>query len=103
MKFFQYLHAVERGGKFGTDGGVAVQLFAADDFGRPGGVSGFHHFECGVVSQEIAALHECHGMGVDFLEVVPIVFGEAKQAVRDAQFVFPHDGQPAVAKQLIVV
>ena len=53
--------------------------------------------------QELPALCQSHGMGVDFPDVVPTFVGQAQQAVRNAHFVFAHDGHAVFAQQVVVV
>ena len=99
----QHLHAVAFGCSFGADGGMAFQLFALDDFGTQCRVFAFHYFDLGVLAEEFAALHQGDGVGVDFGDVVPVFFGQADEAVRDAQLVFTYDLCAALPQQFVVV
>ena len=79
--FLQHLHAVTLGSGLGTDGGVSFQIFPLDDFGAEGGVFRFHYFHLRVLGKELAALHQCDGVGVDFRQIVPVLIGQADKAV----------------------
>ncbi len=52
---------------------------------------------------ELAALHQGHGVGIHLADVLPVVLGQAHDAVADAQLVFAHDGESAGPQQLVVV
>ena len=99
----QHLHAIAFGGCFGADGGVAFQVLLLDDFGTQGGVLAFHDLDAGMSAEELAALHQGDGVGVDFGDVVPIFIGQADKAVRDAQFVFAYNLCAALTQQFVVV
>ena len=79
------------------------QVLFFDDFRTEGGVFAFHHFDVGMLSEELAALHQGDGVGVHFRNVVPVFFGQANEAVGDAQLVFAHNLCTALAEQFVVV
>ena len=101
--FLQHFHAVTFGGGFGAYGGVSFQVLSLDNLRTEGGIFAFHDFDTGVLSEELAALHQSDGVGIYFRDVVPILFGQANEAVRDAQLIFAHNLCAALAEQLIVV
>ena len=79
--FLQHLHAVTLGSSFGADGGVSFQVFPLDDFGAEGSIFSFHYFHFRVLGKELAALHQCDRVGVDFRQIVPVLVGQADKAV----------------------
>jgi hypothetical protein len=56
-----------------------------------------------MLGQELAALHQRHGMGVHLGDGVPVVLWQTADAMGDMQFVLAYNGRPRVAQQLIVV
>lgn len=86
-----------------ADGGMSAQAFAADGLGGPGGIFGLHHLEAGMSRKEVAALHQGDRMGVDLRKRIPVVVGQAHDAVFDVQLVLSDDGHSAFTQQLIVV
>ena len=53
--------------------------------------------------QEVAALHQRHRVRIHLCDVLPIIFGETHDAVRDAEFMLAHNLHAAFAHQFIVV
>ena len=80
----QHLHAVDVGSVAVADGGVSVSLLAADVGCSTCRVGRFHYLQPRVSREELAALHECDGMGVHLLDVVPTLIGQTHDAVLDA-------------------
>ena len=58
----QHLHAIYLGCIAMADGGVSMKLTAADVGCRTGSIGHFHHLQHAVAGQELAALHQRHGM-----------------------------------------
>ena len=75
--FFQYLHSIERGCELGADGCMTMKLFAADFLSASSRVASFHNLHLWMAVQELAALHQGHRMAVDFLDIAPVVVGQA--------------------------
>ncbi|CDF21860.1 unknown [Prevotella sp. CAG:617] len=101
--FFQHFHAVERSRMLVADGGMARAVQAADVGSGAGRIFSLHYFQVGVLLQEFATLHQGYGVGVDFVEGAPVVFGQTHDAVFNVQLVFAHHGHAAHAQQVVVV
>ena len=82
--FLQYLHSVAFGSGTGTDGGVPFQVFPFDDFGTQSRIFGFYHFDTRVLVQELPALHQGNRVRVHLGNVIPVLFGQANEAMRNA-------------------
>ena len=80
----------------------SLQSFG-NHLGTTCGIFGLDILQRGMLSKELTALHESHGMRMYLGNGVPIVFRQAADAVRDMEFVLTNDRGSAVAQQLVVV
>ena len=86
-----------------ADGRPAVVLAFGNHLGAASGVVALHDAQLRVVLQVVACLHEGNGMRMHLGDGVPVVVGQAADAMGDVQFMLAHDGGTAVAQQLVVV
>ena len=82
---------------------MPFQVFFLDDFRAACRIFSFHYFELRMLIQKITALHQGDRVGVDFCQVFPAFFGQADEAMWDAQLVFADNLRTALSQQFIVV
>ena len=56
-----------------------------------------------MLGKEATALHQCHGMGVNLVDGIPVVVGQTADAVAYVQLVLAHYRGARVAQQLVVM
>ena len=100
---FQHLQPVEPRSLGMADGGPPAPAALGNHLRRTGRVLGLHVLHARMLRQEPAALHQRHGVRVDFLDALPVVIGQAADAVRDVELVLTDNGRARVAQQLVVV
>ena len=86
-----------------TDGGVSMQVLAADGGGCASRIVGQHHFVGGMGGQVVATLCQGYGVGVHLDDAGGVVLGEAEQAMLDVQLVLADDAHAALAQEFVVV
>lgn len=101
--FLQHLHPVDGRCGLGADGGLSAALMACDVGCGACRVLGLHHLQVRMLAEEVAALHQRHGVRVHLGERVPVVVWQTHNTVFDAQLMLAHDGHRRLAQQLIVV
>ena len=100
---FQHPQSVSPCGVGMADGSPAATLQSLYHLCRACGVLCLHSLQLGMVGQECAALHQCHGVRVHLGDGVPRVVGQTADAVLDVQLVFAHHRRARVAQQFVVV
>ena len=99
----QHLQSVEACRLGVADGRPAVVLAFGNHLGAACGVVAFHDAQLWVVFQVVARLHEGNRMRMYLGDGVPVIVGQAADAMGDVQLMLAHDRGSAVAQQLVVV
>ena len=99
----QDVQTVDLGRQPAADGGMPREVVLGYLLGAARRVVLFDEFHARVGLEKLAALHQGHGVRVNLAYVVEGLARQSGQYVRDAQLVFPHDVQIALAQQLVVL
>ena len=99
----QHFESVNFGGSCAANGCMSNQLFCCNVVGGQRSIFVFHNFDAGQGVQKIRTLHQCYRVRLHFFDIVNVLTGQGRQAVRNAQFEFSGDRHFVFLQQFVVL
>ena len=89
---FKHLQSIEPGSLSMTNGCPPLFLSLSYHLGTACRIFCLHILQCGMLGEELTALHQRHRMGMHLGDGVPIVVRQTTDAMRDMQLMLSYNG-----------
>ena len=99
----QHFESVNFGGSCAANGCMSNQLLCCNVVSSQRSIFVFHNFDTGQGVQKISTLHQCYRVRLYFFDIVNVLTGQGRQAVRNAQFEFSGDRHFVFLQQFVVL